>query len=601
MDVYSFYTGTCFEAHRFLGGHWQGTGAVFRTFAPSAAGVSLLAEWDGWQERPMNRVLDGNFWELSSENAVPDQRYKFRIWKPDGSFTDHCDPYGFFMEKRPHTASILCGPEQRHLFQDQAWMRSRTTCLDRPLHIYEVHAGSWKKPGSQADDWYDWEQLGDRLIPYVQELGCNYVEFLPLSEHPSDESWGYQNTGFFSPTSRYGTPRQLKQFIDRCHQAGIGVLLDFVPAHFAVDDYALWQYDGTPLYEYPHSDVGVSEWGSCNFMHSRGEVRSFLQSAAHYWLEEFHFDGLRLDAVSRLLYWQGDPARGENQNGIRFLQGLTQGLKALHPTALLAAEDSTIRPGTTRPVAEGGLGFDYKWDLGWMHDSLGFFQSPPEERAETYNRLSHSLAYFYEERYLLPLSHDEVVHGKATVAQKMYGDYEGKFPQARALYLWMMAHPGKKLNFMGFEIAQLREWEEKRQQDWDLRKFPIHDGFFRFVQTLNQVYLRSPALWKEDYQPQGFRWLFCQKNPHCLYAWERQGGGQRIVALLCLGGQGPATLSLPLPQAQRLTLLLATDELPFGGDRPWEERVLEPGPSLEFSFTLEPQSGQLWLVEETAL
>ena len=374
MDLQRFYAGACFDAYRYLGGHMEAEGGVFRTFAPSAAGVSLLAEWEDWQERPMERVLDGNFWEARSPGAVPGQRYKYRIWKRDGSFLDHCDPYGFWMEKRPHTASVLCGPEQDYIFSDQAWMAARTTCQDRPLHIYEVHAGSWKKPGPGPEDWYDWDQLGELLLPYVQELGCNYIEFLPLSEHPSDASWGYQNTGFFSPTSRYGSPRQLKAFVDRCHQEGVGVLLDFVPVHFAVDDYALWQYDGTALYEYPHSDVGVSEWGSCNFMHSRGEVRSFLQSAAQYWLEEFHFDGLRMDAVSRLIYWQGDPARGENQNGLAFLRGMNLGLKALHPTAILAAEDSTAWPGVTAPAQEGGLGFDYKWDIGWMHDTLTYFQ-----------------------------------------------------------------------------------------------------------------------------------------------------------------------------------------------------------------------------------
>ena len=488
MDLQRFYAGACFDAYRYLGGHMEAEGGVFRTFAPSAAGVSLLAEWEDWQERPMERVLDGNFWEARSPGAVPGQRYKYRIWKRDGSFLDHCDPYGFWMEKRPHTASVLCGPEQDYIFSDQAWMAARTTCQDRPLHIYEVHAGSWKKPGPGPEDWYDWDQLGELLLPYVQELGCNYIEFLPLSEHPSDASWGYQNTGFFSPTSRYGSPRQLKAFVDRCHQEGVGVLLDFVPVHFAVDDYALWQYDGTALYEYPHSDVGVSEWGSCNFMHSRGEVRSFLQSAAQYWLEEFHFDGLRMDAVSRLIYWQGDPARGENQNGLAFLRGMNLGLKALHPTAILAAEDSTAWPGVTAPAQEGGLGFDYKWDIGWMHDTLTYFQSPPHQRPGKYHQLTFSMDYFYNERYLLPLSHDEGVHGKATIAQKMYGEYEGKFPQARALYLYMMAHPGKKLNFMGFELAQLREWDERRQQDWELLRYPIHDGFAHFIQTLNHLY-----------------------------------------------------------------------------------------------------------------
>lgn len=598
MDLQRFYAGACFDAYRYLGGHMEAEGGVFRTFAPSAAGVSLLAEWEDWQERPMERVLDGNFWEARSPGAVPGQRYKYRIWKRDGSFLDHCDPYGFWMEKRPHTASVLCGPEQDYIFCDQAWMAARTTCQDRPLHIYEVHAGSWKKPGPGPEDWYDWDQLGELLLPYVQELGCNYIEFLPLSEHPSDASWGYQNTGFFSPTSRYGSPRQLKAFVDRCHQEGVGVLLDFVPVHFAVDDYALWQYDGTALYEYPHSDVGVSEWGSCNFMHSRGEVRSFLQSAAQYWLEEFHFDGLRMDAVSRLIYWQGDPARGENQNGLAFLRGMNLGLKALHPTAILAAEDSTAWPGVTAPAQEGGLGFDYKWDIGWMHDTLTYFQSPPHQRPEKYHQLTFSMDYFYNERYLLPLSHDEGVHGKATIAQKMYGEYEGKFPQARALYLYMMAHPGKKLNFMGFELAQLREWDERRQQDWELLRYPVHDGFAHFIQTLNHLYLESPALWQQDYSREGFRWLACEPGPACLYAWERRGGGQRLVCLVCLG-DAPAAGTLQIPGAKGLTCLLSTEEARFGGKESAlpQEQLPQAG---AFPVALAPNSGQLWLVEEGA-
>lgn len=598
MDLYSFYTGTCFDAYTDLGAHWSQGGTVFRTFAPSADKVSLLAEWDQWQERPMERVRDGNFWEIFSPNAQPGQRYKYRIWRRDGTFLDHCDPYGFFMEKRPHNATVLCGPEQGYLFGDEAWMRSRNTREEKPLHIYEIHGGSWQKPGPQPDDWYDWDQLGDRLIPYVQELGCNYLEFLPLSEHPSDESWGYQNTGFFSPTSRYGTPRQLKRFVDRCHRAGLGVLLDFVPVHFAVDDYALWNYDGTPLYEYPHRDVGRSEWGSCNFMHSRGEVRSFLQSAAHYWLEEFHFDGLRMDAVSRLIYWQGDPARGENQNGIQFLREMNRGLKRLHPMAILAAEDSTAWPGVTAPPQEGGLGFDYKWDIGWMHDTLTYFQSPPQQRREKYHQLTFSMEYFYKERYLLPLSHDEVVHGKATVVQKMDGAYEGKFPQARALYLYMMAHPGKKLNFMGFELGQLREWDEKRQQDWELRKFPIHDGFYHFIRDLNRIYLDTRALWQRDYDREGFRWLDCQQGPGCVYAFERRAPGQRVVAVFCFSDTPPQSYPLEIPGATALRLLLSSDEEPYGGSTRRAGQILFPQGEGIFLPDLAPQSGQLWLVEE---
>ena len=467
MDTYGFYTGQSFDAYRDLGAHRTAAGVVFRTFAPAAREIRLL--WRGG-ELPMERVWDGNFYEIAVPEGEEGEPYAFRILDQDGRWTEHCDPYGFAMELRPAHRSLL-RTLGGYRFHDQAWMRRRTDCITGPLNIYELHLGSWRTPGEGK--WYCYDQIAEPLIQYLQESGYNYVEFLPLSEHPCDESWGYQNTGFFAPTSRYGTPDQLRTLIDRLHQEKIGAILDFVPVHFAVDSYGLARYDGAALYEYPHRDVEVSEWGSCNFMHSRGEVRSFLQSAAHYWLEEFHFDGLRMDAVSRILYWQGDERRGVNGSGVEFLRNMNQGLKARHPDCILAAEDSTNFPKVTVPADQGGLGFDYKWDLGWMHDTLSYFQTDPACRPENYHKLTFSMLYYPNERYLLPLSHDEVVHGKATILQKMNGQYEGKFPQGRAMYLYMMVHPGKKLNFMGNEFGQLREWDEKREQDWMLRKFLV--------------------------------------------------------------------------------------------------------------------------------
>lgn len=355
MDFYGFYTGRSFDAYHYLGAHLTQDGAVFRTFAPSAQKISLIGEFSNWEELPMAKVYDGNFWERIVPQAKPGMKYKYRIYRPDGSWLDHCDPYGFFMELRPHNASILQDLSS-YTFRDESWIRRRTDGRCRPVNIYEVHLGSWRTNPDDPNGWFNYEEIAQRLIPYVKEAGFNYIELMPVSEHPSDASWGYQNTGFFSPTSRYGTPQQLMTLVDRCHQADIGVILDFVPVHFAVDDYALWNYDGTPLYEYPSWDVGRSEWGSCNFMHSRGEVRSFLQSAAHYWLEEFHFDGLRMDAVRNLLYWQGDEARGTNQGGIQFLRELNRGLKERHPTAMLIAEDSSTYPGVTRPGRPGRSG-----------------------------------------------------------------------------------------------------------------------------------------------------------------------------------------------------------------------------------------------------
>lgn len=526
MDFYGFYTGKIFDAYKYLGAHinrrenGKVEEVVFRTFAPSASRISVIGEFNGWTETPLEKVHDGNFWEMISKEAKPGMMYKYRIYDRAGNCIDHCDPYGYGMELRPNTASIIRDMDA-YKFHDGKWMKKRSDHSELPLNVYELHFGSFRKPSEEPDAWYDYEEMADILLPYLKENGYNYLEIMPLNEYPCDESWGYQGTGFFSPTSRYGTADQLKYFVDRCHESDIGVILDFVPVHFAVDDYALANYDGTALYEYPHSDVGDSEWGSRNFMHSRGEVRSFLQSAAEYWLNEYHMDGLRMDAISRAIYWQGMPERGVNSNAVEFLRYMNQGLKERHPSVILAAEDSTSFPGVTKPVEEGGLGFDYKWDMGWMNDTLDYFRTAPEYRTRNYHKLTFSMMYYYDERYLLPLSHDEVVHGKATILQKMYGDYEQKFPQARAFYMYMYAHPGKKLNFMGNEIGHFREWDEKREVDWNLLTFPAHQDFHRFMEELNHFYLEHPALSELDYVTEGFRWIECHAEEKCVYVFER--------------------------------------------------------------------------------
>ncbi len=526
MDFYGFYTGKIFDAYKYLGAHisrgenGKVEEVVFRTFAPSASRISVIGEFNGWTETPMEKVHDGNFWEMISKEAKPGMMYKYRIYDRAGNCIDHCDPYGYGMELRPNTASIIRDMDA-YKFHDGKWMKKRSDHSELPLNVYELHFGSFRKPSEEPDAWYDYEEMADILLPYLKENGYNYLEIMPLNEYPCDESWGYQGTGFFSPTSRYGTADQLKYFVDRCHENDIGVILDFVPVHFAVDGYALANYDGTALYEYPHSDVGDSEWGSRNFMHSRGEVRSFLQSAAEYWLNEYHMDGLRMDAISRAIYWQGMPERGVNSNAVEFLRYMNQGLKERHPSVILAAEDSTSFPGVTKPVEEGGLGFDYKWDMGWMNDTLDYFRTAPEYRTRNYHKLTFSMMYYYDERYLLPLSHDEVVHGKATILQKMYGDYEQKFPQARAFYMYMYAHPGKKLNFMGNELGHFREWDEKRELDWNLLTFPAHQDFHRFMEDLNHFYLEHPALSELDYDTEGFQWIECHAEEKCVYVFER--------------------------------------------------------------------------------
>ena len=451
-------------------------------------------------------------------------------------------------------------------------MKKRTNCKEAPLNIYELHLGSWRTNPEDENGWYTYDEIGKQLIPYVKEKGYNYIEVMPIAEHPCDNSWGYQQTGFFSPTSRYGTADQLKEMIDLCHQNGIGVILDFVPVHFAVDDYALADYDGTALYEYPNTDVGVSEWGSKNFMHSRGEVQSFLQSCANYWVKEFHFDGLRIDALSRIIYWHGDEHRGVNGNAVDFIRYMNKSLKEMHSGIMLIAEDSTSYGGITKPVDQGGLGFDYKWDMGWMNDTLAYFQTHPYDRKEAYHKLTFSMMYYYDENFLLPLSHDEVVHGKATILQKMNGQYEEKFPQGRALYMYMYAHPGKKLNFMGNEVGQLREWDEKRQQDWDIVQYPIHNGFAEFMKDLNKVYLENSAFSEKDYEQDGFAWLDCHQEEKRIYAFERRSKKQRIVAVFNFSDE-KQTYTLNIPDCKEVKLLLTSDEARYGGTKEYRKET----------------------------
>lgn len=590
MDFYNFYMGNEFEAYRYLGAHFAGGTTTFRTFAPKANKIAVIGEFNGWTETPMNKVYDSNFWECTIPHTQEGQMYKYRIYKADGTYIDHADPYAFYSELRPGNASRITKLNTAP-FHDKRWLNSRGDHFEKPVNIYEIHFGSWKR--KDADTPYSYAELADVLIPYLKENGYNYVELMPLNEYPADESWGYQATGFFSPTSRYGTPDELRAFVNECHKNNIGVIMDFVPVHFAVNDYALWNYDGTALYEYPHIDVGYSEWGSCNFMHSRGEVQSFLGSAAYYWLKEFHFDGLRFDAVSNLLYWQGSKERGENKSAIEFIKNLNSGLKERFPDVMLIAEDSSAFPNVTRAVSEGGLGFDYKWDMGWMNDTLNYFRLSPQDRSAQYHKLTFSMMYFHSERFILPFSHDENIHGKATIIQKMNGDYDRKFPQARVLYLYMFAHPGKKLNFMGGEFAQFREWDETREQDHDILRYPIHDAFYHYMQELNRIYLNHSALWN-DYGEDGFSWIDCHLERKCVYSFLRRSKKQSLIAVFNFS-DSYTDYALKLDDTKMLTLLIDTDEQRFGGNTISDKTVT--GKSGSVILSLPPFSGRLYALE----
>ena len=582
MNLGNFYDGKEFETYRFLGAHVKNGGVMFRTYAPAALRVCVIGEFNHWTDTPMHRVENGQFWEVFIADAKPGQMYKYRIYKQDNSFMDHADPYAFSSELRPGTASVIADLEKYH-FHDSRWMQKRTDNKNKPLNIYELHLGSWrrkddpkehirkleeaKEKGEGIDvsgGWYRYEEIGDLLIPYLKENHFNSVEIMPLNEYPSDESWGYQALGFFSATSRYGQPDGLQKLVDQLHAANISVILDVVTVHFAVNDFGLWEYDGTHLYEYPNQAVSHSEWGSCNFSHSRGDVRSFLNSASDFWISMYHFDGLRFDAVGNLIYWQGDQGRGVNTNTIEFIRSMNDGLKQRHPQVMLIAEDSSAYPGVTKPVSEGGLGFDYKWDMGWMNDTLNYFRTDPPYRPENYHKLTFSMQYFYNENYLLPLSHDEVVHGKATIIQKMAGDYEKKFPQARALYTYMFAHPGKKLNFMGNEIGQFREWDEKREQDWDILHFPVQDAFHHFFMDLCKAYEDHSALWEMDYSRNGFEWLEADAVRTCVYVFRRMSSAEVMLCLFNFSDR-PQVYTYPGRGKETLELVMDSDDRCYGG------------------------------------
>lgn len=557
MILSKFYIGESFDSYEYFGAHLQSEGVIFRTYAPSAHKISVIGEFNNWKETPMVQLHQSGVWTGYSPDAKAGQMYRYVIYGKNGR-VEHCDPYGFAMELRPGACSIICDMST-YSFADEKWLKKRTRCYDKPLNIYEMHLGSWKMKDGK---WPQYDEIADDLIKYLSANGYNYVEFMPLSEHPFDGSWGYQNSGFFAPTSRYGSPIQLMNLIDKLHQANIGAILDFVPVHFAVDAYGLKQYDGTALFEYPHKDVGESEWGSYNFNHSRREVASFLQSAANYWLKEYHFDGLRMDAISRLIYWQGDEKRGENGTAVNFLKIMNKGLHQLHPTALLIAEDSTSYPGVTEDVDKGGLGFDYKWDLGWMNDTLKYLEYHPNDRTTLSEKITFSIWYAYKERYILPFSHDEVVHGKKTIIDKINGSYEEKFAQAKLLYLYMMTHPGKKLNFMGNKLAMFREWDEKRELDWELLKMPAHDSFHRYISELNSMYLKKSAIWELDHTYNGFKWVDCKCYNKCVFAYTRTGKKNSILVILNFSDKEVAIA----PELKgKVTLLVNTDWELFGG------------------------------------
>ena len=549
-DLYLFHQGTHANSYKFLGAHplTQGdqTGVRFSLWAPNALQVAVVGDFNNWSPEgsQMQKVLDSGIWSLFIPGIQEGSLYKYLIHTQQGEILYKADPYGFSSEFRPGTASRVNSLDQ-YDWQDSLWLSNRSSSgiYDRPMLIYEIHLGSWR----QNDDgsFYSYRQLAEELVPYVADMGYTHIEILPITEHPFDGSWGYQSTGYYSVTSRYGSPQDFMCLIDQCHQNGIGVILDWVPGHFCKDAHGLRQFDGTPLYEY--ADPRRAEnyhWGTLSFDLGKREVRSFLISNAMFWLDIFHIDGLRVDAVASMLYldygkepgqWTPNVYGGkENLEAVDFMKKLNETVFSNFPNALMIAEESTQWPMVSKPTYLGGLGYNYKWNMGWMNDMLRYMETDSIHRKWHHQLLTFSLMYAFSENFILPLSHDEVVHGKKSLLNKMPGDYWQKFASLRAFYGYMMAHPGKKLIFMGGEFGQFIEWDEKKSLDWFLLDYDMHHKLHLYVKQLNHFYRRQASLWFNDHDWQGFQWIDPHDYQHSVITFMRIGNDpEDFLIVLC--------------------------------------------------------------------
>ena len=522
MNFDYFFSGVETQAYNYMGAHKCGNGVEFYLWAPHASKVELFSSKDDFKVfYNLEKIDNRGIWHLFIDNCECIYSYRYRIYHGDKCF-DKSDPYAFYSELRPSSASVMYDLDM-YKWSDDEYMFKRNFSYENALNIYEVHVNGFKKDY----EFNSYRYLKETLIPYVKDMGYTHIELMPIVEHPFDGSWGYQATGLFSATSRYGTPYDLMDFINECHLNGIGVLLDVAYVHFAIDDYGLINFDGESCYE-----KGMSQWGSCLFDMSKGEVVSFLMSSANFFLNKYHFDGLRLDAISNLIYNDGNRDLGENSDGINFIKRLNYHLKKENPSVILIAEDSTDYSNVTVSTEYNGLGFDYKWDLGWMNDTLDYYGMDPIYRQYHHNQLTFSMAYFYSEKFILPFSHDEVVHSKKTIVDKMWGSYEDKFRQCRNLFIYMFTHPGKKLNFLGNDIAMFREFDETKELDWFMLKYPAHDSFKRFFRDLCQIYKAYKAFYAYDYDFNMFKWIDADNNKQSIYSYIRYDDENAFVVVL---------------------------------------------------------------------
>jgi 1,4-alpha-glucan branching enzyme len=584
LDLHLVAEGRHEELYEPLGAHAREVegvaGVAFAVWAPNAASVSVVGDFNGWDGRlhPMRSLGASGIWELFVPDLQPGTKYKFEIRTREGKLRLKADPFAFRTEVPPANASIVF--ESRHQWGDDEWLEQRRSrdAYAHPMSVYEVHPGSWRLNPLEGNRSLGYRELGDELAEYAIDMGFTHVELLPVMEHPYAPSWGYQVTGQFAPTARFGDPDDFRALVDRLHQAGLGVILDWVPAHFPRDDWALARFDGTALYEHEDPRRGSHpDWGTLVFNFGRTEVRNFLLANALYWLREFHADGLRVDAVASMLYLDYSRKAGEwvpNQFGgnedldaVSFIKELNEVAHAREPGVLMVAEESTAWPGVSRPVHLGGLGFGLKWNMGWMHDTLEYFKRDPIYRRFHHHQLTFSLVYAFSENFVLPLSHDEVVHGKGSLLGKMPGDPWQRFANLRSLYAYMWAHPGKKLLFMGGELAQEGEWQSQGSIDWHLLERPEHSGVQALVRDLNRHYRAEPALWEVDFEPAGFRWLEPNDASSNALAFLRLSrDGERLVVCACNFSPVPREgYRIGLPRGGRWQELLNTDSELYGG------------------------------------
>jgi 1,4-alpha-glucan branching enzyme len=588
-DLHLFNEGTHFTIYEKLGAHIvsdPSPGTHFAVWAPNAGRVRLVGDFNGWRGEgwELEPVGASGIWRRVAPGLLAGARYKYEIQsRASGQVLLKSDPYGFFFEESPATASIVWDPSSNYAWGDQDWMAGRSernSWLDRPASIYEVHLGSWQRVPSEGHRSLTYRELADRLVPYVRALGFTHIELLPVMEHPFTGSWGYQVIGFYAPTSRFGTPQDFKYFVDTCHQHGIGVILDWVPGHFPKDMHGLAWFDGTALYE--HADPRQGEhrdWGTLVFNYGRHEVRSFLLANAVFWLREYHIDGLRVDAVASMLYldysrnageWVPNRFGGrENLEAVEFLRQLNMLTHAEVPGTITVAEESTAFPAVSRPTYVGGLGFTYKWNMGWMHDMLTYVSMDPVYRRWEQKLITFSLLYAFSENFILPFSHDEVVHGKRSMIAKIPGDAWQKAATLRALYGYMYAHPGKKLMFMGSEFGQRREWNHDGSLDWHLLSDErgVHAGIKRFVNDLNFVYQRERSLHEVDFDPAGFQWIDCNDNENSAISLVRRARDPRdfTVALVNFTPIVRYGYRIGVPSGGRYMEILNSDAESYGG------------------------------------